>query len=78
MREMHNAIAGFNELEMERDERFMRGVRLISFYAVAPHVDKKARIRKPEDLFDLPSDSKAKKERVKRLKPIQKIEVKKE
>lgn len=70
--ELTEAMEGFTEQENARHERYLEGVRLISFYALIPHVDrKKSRIRKPADLFKLEADAKIRKIKNKDLKPVE-------
>lgn len=54
-REFYNAWVGKDK----QMQQYWQMSRLISFYAVAPHQDpKKAKIKKPQDLFTLPIDEK--------------------
>lgn len=73
--DLHDAIQGFYELEHERNENYLEGVRLIAYYAAAPHLNpKKSKIKKPEDILKLDRDKIARKERLKNL-PVIEIEI---
>jgi hypothetical protein len=71
--EISDAIDGFNELEDERNQNYLEGVRTISYYAVIAHLSKKAKVKGPADLIQLKKDIKAKKDRIKKMKPIEVI-----
>lgn len=71
--EFHDAVDGHNEQREDDYNNDLYLARLISFYAVVPHAPKKARIKKPSDLFEHPTDKEARRNRLKKLKPIQKV-----
>lgn len=52
-------IVGFRE----RQENELSNARLIAFYSVVPHQGKGAKIKKPKDLFLLPSEQEEIKEK---------------
>lgn len=62
--EFHDAVDGYHE----KKEEYLEGVRLICFYAAAPHTKK---IKKLTDILELDRDNKARKERWKKMKPIE-------
>jgi hypothetical protein len=68
LRELSNALTGFNKLEAERHERDMIQTRIISFWAYRGHVGKK--LRRYEQLFELPGDLEARRERLKGVKEV--------
>ncbi|HYG02103.1 MAG TPA: hypothetical protein VD927_06625 [Chryseosolibacter sp.] len=74
LRELSLAIDGYKEDRASQFQDLMYASRIVAFWAAAPHLPKKARIKKPADLFELPGDKEAKKDRVKRMKPIQRID----
>lgn len=69
--ELREAIDGFNELRSHEMSEFMTAVRLVCFYVVAPH---NKNIKRPTDVFELPIDKEMRKIRLKKMKPIQRIE----
>lgn len=72
MIDLHDAIAGFQELERRRNQEYLEGVRFTCFYTLRAAGAKVKLL----DVFELDQDIEARKQRIKRLKPIQKIEVK--
>lgn len=76
MSELSFAIEGFNEQKKTSDNKYLESVRLICFYSVVTHAPKSAGIKKPEDLFELPGDKESRRARIKKMKPIQKIDEK--
>jgi hypothetical protein len=69
LREINNAVAGFNELQYENDQKFLAGCRIVSFWAYKGHVGKK--LKRYDQLFELESDVKARRERLKNMKPVE-------
>jgi hypothetical protein len=69
LREIHNAIDGFEKLKEEKFEEYMLGVRKICYSVRLPYV-KKGRTLKEEDIFPLKIDKEIKREKTKRMKPI--------
>lgn len=49
------AVNAFYELQNNRETAEWERMRMMAFYTLKPH-DSKRRIRKPKDLFSLPSD----------------------
>jgi hypothetical protein len=55
--EFHDAVEGFYELENERNENYLEGVRLVAYYAAAPHQDPaKSGLWGPENILKLKKD----------------------
>jgi hypothetical protein len=59
--DLHDAIDGFYELENERNENYLEGVRIIAYYAARPHLGKKSGLKKIEDVLTLERDKKRRK-----------------
>lgn len=70
VREIRNAITGFQKLQTDRFAEFMTGVRIVSFWATKNTTKK---VKKPEDLFALDFDREAKRQRRKTFIPIEVI-----
>jgi hypothetical protein len=70
--EIFEAITGFYELENERNENYLDGVRRIAYWsAVGSHLDmKKTRLRNHEDILKLKRDVARMKERLKDMLPV--------
>jgi hypothetical protein len=73
LHELSLAIEGFNELKHQEFQEYLYGVRLICFWSSAPHLPKKAKIKRPEDILTLDVDKKIRKNRIAKFKPIQKV-----
>jgi hypothetical protein len=71
--ELNDAVDGHKEERKDQYNELSWNARLIAYYAAAPHVPKKAKIRKPEDLFDHAWDKEIKRQRLKKIKPIQRV-----
>lgn len=70
--DLHDAIEGFNELEKERNENYLEGVRIIAFYAAAPHVNTKKRVRlkNPRSILKLDRDKERRRSELKGFPPV--------
>jgi hypothetical protein len=69
LREMKNAVEGFEKMQSQEHQKYMIGVRLIAFHHRKALGDKK--LRRPEQLFPLDIDDKILKQRIKRMKLTQ-------
>ena len=68
LRELRNAIEGFEQLENDRFELDMIKTRIISFWSLKGHAGKK--LRQYDQLFKLKSDLKQRHERLKEVKEV--------
>jgi hypothetical protein len=67
--ELNNAIDGFEKLRKEDHLLYLEGCRRVSFWAFKGWAGKK--LRKYEQIFELETDVKARKQRLKGVKPSQ-------
>lgn len=70
-RQFDNKHKGFEDNQTRLQEEDWQRARIISFFAVVPHV-KKGTYKKPSDLFALPGEAQAKEKG--KLKPMTKVE----
>jgi hypothetical protein len=68
--DLHDAIDGFYELEDERNENYLEGVRIVAYYAARPHLGKKSQLNKIEDVLTLKRDKKRRQLKNKDLVPV--------
>jgi len=70
--EIFEAISGFNELESERNENYLEGVRVIGYWAaIGSHLDmKKCKIKNPSSILKLKRDKNRKKSELKDWEPV--------
>lgn len=68
--EVQECIDAYTERRKEEFEEYLFGIRQLGYYTLAPQSNK---IKRPQDLFELEVDREIRRNRVKGLKPIQKI-----
>jgi hypothetical protein len=69
LREINNAVNGFEQLREDDYQRYLIGCRIVSFWAYKGHVGKK--LRRYDQLFELEGDVKARRDRLKNMKPVE-------
>lgn len=69
LREINNAIDGFEDLRKDDYQQYLIGCRIISYWAYKGHVGKK--LRRYDQLFELDADIQARRERLKDMKPVE-------
>jgi hypothetical protein len=73
LREIGNAINGFQAFQKEKFDEQIFTARIIGFWAFKGFAGKK--LRKPEQLFELPTDVESRRRRLKSAKEVKDIQI---
>ena len=69
LREIHNAIEGFEKMKREDFQEYLYGVRIVAFWAYKGFAGKK--LKNYEQILKLDSDVAARRDRLKNMKPVE-------